>query len=990
VATAPALSAPNLLKIVRDHRLVDPDRLEPVLKTLPPEAADSTDPKVLAEALIANRLLTKFQTALLVQGKSRTLTIAGKYRLIDRLGAGGMGLVYLCEHLKMKRPCAVKVLPHKNAAEPGQLDRFLREAQAAAALKHPNIVQAYDIDQDNGVHYLVMEFVDGADLDRLVTKIGPLDARRAAYYVAQAALGLQHAAERGIVHRDIKPSNLLLDRDGTVKILDMGLARLSGRGGGLTERFDANAVIGTADYIAPEQALNSHEVDGRADIYSLGCTFYFLLAGHAPFKDANVTQKLLMHQMREPAAIQTVRPDVPPRMAAVLGRMLAKDPANRYQLPIEVAEDLAPWTDPPPPPPTEDEIPSRGLGTGAASGSSLNNRSLVTTAVPKGGTRVGMTARRVAGHPDYEPNPKKKWLILGGVAALGLVLIGLIAWRPWAAPAPTDDKAVAEAKGPPPKPVAPAPPPPPPRPGKGFSLVLMDVPSRLPPVVNGELRETPTDLLYLLGAQANRPLAGNADLAALFRRDAVGRILPYGVGTTGVPYPNTLIGVDDAGGLRPLAPEDFQTGARPVGPADNLLLRGANTLKPGITELNAVVADLSDISAGQGGSTLKVNAGVVLLAGNPPGDRDGIFGAGAEPLTVDFAGRTGFLTVASEQDFIKNARGVTREHHIRARLTGFADAPLVLSGMWGNVVGLRNLENDFPRLVIQGLTLPGVSGPDKVFRVTFTEDGQLGRPQGPISLADASLSYQGEVSPDIDRPLTLVSGKVGRLAAIEKPKGARITLRWTGKISGGGKLIKGGNAPLVLTNSSNDYYGGTEVLSGQLILQAEHGAPAGTGAVFVGNGGTLTGTGRIPSGVTVRPWGTIQPGTDDGKSLRVGGLAFQRGKDTATGTFLARPSASGNKLLIYEGAQALDLGAAALKVTPAAGFQPTPDTVVAIIVNQKAPAVRGTFQNLEAGARLVTTDGKWTVRISYQGDAKAGVPAGGRDVVLYDWSPVGK
>jgi autotransporter-associated beta strand protein len=484
--------------------------------------------------------------------------------------------------------------------------------------------------------------------------------------------------------------------------------------------------------------------------------------------------------------------------------------------------------------------------------------------------------------------------------------------------------------------------------------------------------------------------AGDPNLAAVFRRDAVGRVLPYGLGTTGVQYPNTFLGVDDAGGVRPLAAKEYQTGDRPVAPTDCLLLKGAYTLKPGLTELNALVTDLSDITAGPGGSTVKVNAGAVLLAGDPPGDRDAILGAGAEPLTIDFAGRTGYLTVTSDQDFIKAAKGATREHQVRARLTGFGDAPLVVSGMWGNVVGLRNVENDFPRLVVQGLSVTGAPAADKVFRVTFTEDRQLGRPQGPITLVDASLTYLGESSPTIDRPLTLVTGKVGRLAAVERTKGLRVTLRWSGRISGGGKLLKAGNGVVALTNGSNDYYGGTEVLSGQLALQAESGAPAGSGAIFVGSGGTLTGTGRVPSGVTVRPGGTLQPGTDSGHPLRVGGLNFQRGKDAATSTFAARPTRASGKLLVYDGTGALDLGAAVLRVTPAAGFQPNKDTVVTLIVNQRAPVVKGTFQNLEAGARLVTTDGKWTVRISYQGDAKTGVPAGGKDVVLYDWTPTGK
>ena len=352
-----------------------------------------------------------------------------------------------------------------------------------------------------------------------------------------------------------------------------------------------------------------------------------------------------------------------------------------------------------------DPVPRPEPGT--ASGSSVNGRSLVTTALPKGGTRLGLTARRVAGQPDSEPSSKTKWLLLGGVAAVGVALIGLIAWRPWASSAPQEDKSAADSKAVPAKTAAPARLPPT-RPSKGFSYVVLDVPAHpTPPVVNGELRETPTDVIYMLGYNLTKATAGDPNLAAVFRRDAVGGVLPYGLGSTGVQYPNTFWGVDDAGGVRPLAAKEYQTGDRPVAPTDCLLLKGAYTLKPGLTELNALVTDLSDITAGPGGSTVKVNAGAVLLAGDPPGDRDAILGAGAEPLTIDFAGRTGYLTVTSDQDFIKAAKGATREHQVRARLTGFGDAPLVVSGMWGNVVGLRNVENDFPRLVVQGLSVTG-------------------------------------------------------------------------------------------------------------------------------------------------------------------------------------------------------------------------------------------------------------------------------------------
>ncbi|MCS7017446.1 MAG: serine/threonine protein kinase, partial [Gemmatales bacterium] len=193
----------------------------------------------------------------------------GKYKVLEKLGSGGMGQVFLCEHLLMRRRVAIKVLPTSKAQDPAGLERFYREARAIAAVDHPNLVRAYDIDQADNLHFLVMEYVDGVSLQELVKKVGPLPVLRACHYIYGAAVGLQHVHEIGLVHRDIKPGNILVDRNGLVKILDLGLARFFHDADELTKKYDEN-ILGTADYLSPEQAIDSHTVDIRADIYSLG------------------------------------------------------------------------------------------------------------------------------------------------------------------------------------------------------------------------------------------------------------------------------------------------------------------------------------------------------------------------------------------------------------------------------------------------------------------------------------------------------------------------------------------------------------------------------------------------------------------------------------------------------------------------------------------------------------------------------------------------
>jgi eukaryotic-like serine/threonine-protein kinase len=310
----------ELCSLIVRSELIGPTALEDY-RALVPDPADASQ---FAAALVRDGLLTRFQSRLLLQGRWRNFFLAGKYQVLEHLGAGGMGTVFLCEHRHMRRRVAIKVLP-PDPDDPGHLDRFRREAQAVAMLDHPNIVRAFDLD-------------------------------RAVNYLAQAALGLQHAADAGLVHRDVKPSNLMVDWTGTVKVLDLGLARFSK---GLDKAAQANenqAVFGTADYVAPEQARGS-PVDVRGDVYALGAVAYFLLTGKPPFHGGSVASKLIRHQTEIPTPVCKARPDVPEGVSAIIDQMLAKDPAARPAFPARVIADFEPWIVDVPPP-TRDEMPS--------------------------------------------------------------------------------------------------------------------------------------------------------------------------------------------------------------------------------------------------------------------------------------------------------------------------------------------------------------------------------------------------------------------------------------------------------------------------------------------------------------------------------------------------------------------------------------------------------------------------------------------------------
>jgi serine/threonine protein kinase len=322
------------------------------------------EPRELARELVRRDWLTPFQVAKLARGRGGDLVL-GKYILLERLGEGGMGQVFKARHRVMDRLVALKIIRPELLDHASAVRRFHQEIRAVAQLSHPNIVTAHDADQDGNTHFLVMEYVQGIDLKKLVQSSGRLGVRQACGYIRQAALGLQHAYERGLVHRDLKPGNLLLalprrSPHGTfalppdpeltpqsaVKILDLGLALLQSTDSAKNVSSTATqqgALIGTPDYMAPEQALDPRTVDIRADLYSLGCTLYFLLVGEAPFEDGSLLEKLYKHKFEPPPPLLSRRPDVPVELAAIVHKLIAKEPSDRFQTPAELVVALEPF-----------------------------------------------------------------------------------------------------------------------------------------------------------------------------------------------------------------------------------------------------------------------------------------------------------------------------------------------------------------------------------------------------------------------------------------------------------------------------------------------------------------------------------------------------------------------------------------------------------------------------------------------------------------------
>ncbi len=309
---------------------------------VPALAQQFPDVKSLAQELVRRGWLTAFQATQLAKGRAHELLL-DQYVLVDLLGQGGMGAVYKARQTRMDRTVALKVIRKECLDSASALDRFRREAKTAARLSHPNVVTVFDSNEVKGTQFLVMEFIEGADLHGLVQKHGRLPVQQSCEYIRQAALGLQHAHEQGLVHRDIKPHNLMVTRQGVVKMMDLGLARAVHHTDASTDLTGTGVVMGTPNYMAPEQSLDARNVDIRADVYSLGCTLYHLLAGEPPFAGMVLAGVLAAHQMMEPKPLASFRPDLPPGLLDVVRRMMAKKPGDRYATPAAVAQALAPF-----------------------------------------------------------------------------------------------------------------------------------------------------------------------------------------------------------------------------------------------------------------------------------------------------------------------------------------------------------------------------------------------------------------------------------------------------------------------------------------------------------------------------------------------------------------------------------------------------------------------------------------------------------------------
>jgi len=451
----------SFLDTLLQCQLLDPaQRNNPILAEMQKRFPE---PRALARELLQRGWLTPYQVNQVFLGRGRELRL-GQYLILERLGDGGMGQVFKARHQDMKRTVAVKVIRKELLGDPETASRFRREVEMISQLTHPHIAHAYDAGLTGPTFYLVMEYIEGVSLSSLVNQKGQLAVEQVCDYIRQAALGLQHIHERGLVHRDIKPLNLIVTGQlgapvarivtgqvgvpttravaaddgpeqfpwGVVKIMDLGLARLqhvAERGAAGSETTAGQVVMGTLDYMAPEQALDFHQADIRADIYSLGCTFHFLLTGQPPFPAETNAKKLLLHQMKEPPPLEQFRRDLPPSVPAVVRTMLAKRPEDRWQSPVEVARALAPLVA---------TVPNgaRALVPVRANPANLSPATVAYPLVPAGRpmvvvdmvpTRASRAVERVRGWLQRRPRSHRRRIVLA--AGIGtFIILSVCTW----------------------------------------------------------------------------------------------------------------------------------------------------------------------------------------------------------------------------------------------------------------------------------------------------------------------------------------------------------------------------------------------------------------------------------------------------------------------------------------------------------------------------------------------------------------------------------
>jgi len=356
-STAGQLPRPGFREAALISGLVSEEQWKNAILKLTPDGASAdgmVDDRTVADALVASRVITAFQARELLAGKTRFHL--GRYLVVDELGEGGMGRVFKAEHELLGRVVALKVLP-RSKATPESEAAFRREMRLLGRLDHEHLVRAFDAGHDLKVHFLVTEYVPGLNLWRLVRRHGPLSESEAASVFSQVASGLDYAHRQGVVHRDVKPGNILVTQTGHVKLLDMGLA-----GSVLEEEaLRLGRVVGTMDYIAPEQIRSSDDVGPAADIYALGCTLYFALSGQVPFRDGSRREKQRQHLEEQPKSLRQIAPHVGDDMAALVEAMMAKSPTDRIATALEVIARLRPWTPTKPLPlPREQGAPGEG------------------------------------------------------------------------------------------------------------------------------------------------------------------------------------------------------------------------------------------------------------------------------------------------------------------------------------------------------------------------------------------------------------------------------------------------------------------------------------------------------------------------------------------------------------------------------------------------------------------------------------------------------
>lgn len=432
--------------------LVAPDELQKSLASTPP-APEPDAALNLARALVLHRKLTPYQAGKVLNGATKGFFL-GDYRILRPLGEGGMGKVYLASRKDSADLVAIKVLPPKRAQEEAQaLKRFRREMELSQRVRHSNLARTLDVGQQDEVHFMVLEYIPGQTLYDAVKQEpgGPLRVTDCARLFLKVVDGLEAAHQGGLVHRDIKPSNIMITPDGNALVLDLGLARATEDDKPLTK---PNVVIGTLDYASPEQLVNASSADRRSDLYSLGCTIYFTLAGRAPFEGGDLVNKIFKQRMEDPELLEKVARGVPSAFAAIVRKLMAKDPDDRYQSCAELRPDLARWTDPAkvrailgteaevarafkPPPPEIDDIDLRLLADEWDEGHSLSIRDLGAAepasapmhrpvpppvravVVPQGDRRAPPATT-----PSSTDRDDNRWLIQFIVAA---VIVGLLA-----------------------------------------------------------------------------------------------------------------------------------------------------------------------------------------------------------------------------------------------------------------------------------------------------------------------------------------------------------------------------------------------------------------------------------------------------------------------------------------------------------------------------------------------------------------------------------